>query len=152
MTTTETPRTDANVMNASSTNQPTNMNSQTDTPRTDAIAHYCRVGIPITGIDENDILSVYVPIINARELERELAASKAEVADLKQALEIANRSADDLLDWKISNCTLRAEVERLRANLRRAVEIAVNLSYDYADTEYDDELDLIKATFNQEKK
>lgn len=42
-----------------------------------------------------------------------------------------------------------AEVERLRANLRRAVEIAVNLSYDYADTEYDDELDQLKATLNR---
>lgn len=59
----------------------------TDTPRTDAIAHYCRVGIPITGIDENDILSVYVPIINARELERELAASKAEVERLEKVIE-----------------------------------------------------------------
>ena len=40
---------------------------------------------------------------------------------------------------------LQAEVERLKANLRRAVKIAVNLSYDYIDTEYDDELDQLKA-------
>jgi len=45
-----------------------------------------------------------------------------------------------------------AEVERLRANLRRAIEIAVNLSYDYADTEYDDELDQLKATLNPAEK
>lgn len=64
---------------------------------------------------------------------------------------------------------LEAEVERLKmraaaidnitfdqadrlneceANLARAIEIAVNLSYDYADTEYDDELDLLKSTIS----
>ena len=50
------------------------------------------------------------------------------------------------------------EVTEARSRGREAegqpshVEIAVNLSYDYADTEYDDELDQLKATFNPNKK
>jgi predicted nucleic acid-binding Zn-ribbon protein len=41
-------------------------------------------------------------------IEQELAASKAEVKEIRAAL------GDDLLEWKISNCTLSAEVERLQ--------------------------------------
>ncbi len=45
------------------------------------------------------------------EYRNQLAASKAEVADLKQALEIANRSADDQMFQKRE---AESEVERLR--------------------------------------
>lgn len=46
---------------------------------------------------------------------------EAEVAELREALEIANRSADDQMFQKRK---AEAEVARLQANLRRAIEIA----------------------------
>lgn len=75
-------------------------------------------------------------------LERELSASRE--AYLRSV------ERDDYLTQELA--ASKAEVERLKANLLRAVEIAVNLSWDYADTEYDAELDQLKATINQDNK
>jgi multidrug resistance efflux pump len=60
---------------------------------------------------ENTRISRATIIEDRNLLDQELAASKAEVKEIRAAL------GDDLLEWKISNCTLSAEVERLKAQL-----------------------------------
>jgi hypothetical protein len=100
----------------------------TDTPRTDAF------------VAENSLLAFSedkyeLTIVHARKLERELAASKAEVAKLNHQL---LKTESDLLQSQDINSFLdtefriackraekaEAEVERLKANLRRAIAIA----------------------------
>jgi hypothetical protein len=73
----------------------------TDTPRTDAARERYYDGKT----------SDWVHYTIGMMLERELAASKAEVKEIQAAL------GDDLLEWKISNCTLSAEVAKLNHQL-----------------------------------
>ena len=109
----------------------------TDTPRTDAEA-------------ESTDLGLYVYADFARQLERELSALEAEGQHFR---ENQNTFTIALCEESEQRATkAEAEVERLRARLRKAIEIAVNLAYDYADTEYDDDLDQLKATLNPTNK
>ena len=115
------------------------MNHTTDTPRTDAAHRACRY-------DYGNVLEC------SRQLERELTISLKNQLKTESDL-LQSQDINSFLDTEFRIACKRAEkaeaeVERLKANLRRAVEIAVNLSYDYADTEYDDELDQLKATLN----
>lgn len=127
----------------------------TDTPRTDA---------EVWKVVYHHKDEIVVDADFARQLERELAAletefqhyrenqntfaialceeseqraepAEAEVADLKQALEIANRSADDQMFQKRE---AEAEVERLKLQRDRALEIAA----DYCSESYlEDEME-----------
>jgi hypothetical protein len=118
------------------------LTTQIDTPRTDAASFSSR--------DPLELLQT------SQQLERELNASQAEVERLKKELadwdygtraereqkraekaeaEVkAIRAAlgDDLLEWKISNCTLRAEVERLKEAMISCLHITNCYDGNYA--------------------
>ena len=120
------------------------MTTTTDTPRTDAVQFQPR---PISMTIENEMLRAL-----SRQLERELTISLKNQLKTESDL-LQSQDINSFLDTEFRIACKRAEkaeaeVERLKANLRRAAEIAVNLSYDYADTEYDDELDQLKANIN----
>ena len=121
----------------------------TETPRTDSVvSEPCAI---------HEVMQKWEKIIeNSRQLERELAASlKNQLKNESDLLQ--SQDINSFLDTEFRIACKRAEkaeaeVKRLRKQLQQAVEIAVNLSWDYADTEYDDELDQLKATLNHTQK
>lgn len=92
-----------------------------DTPRTNALR-----GTPMTRADSDDF---------ARTLERELAAAKAEIARLNQQvgdqstsmlelMKMDREHQDRALKAEADNAQLRAEVERLKQDLREDRHLA----------------------------
>ncbi len=117
----------------------------------------------------------YVHADVCAEIERELAVTKkllyATRKDVGKGLELADEWAAKCVKAEGNHAVLweavkqeqdlrkklQAEVERLRANLRRAIEIAEVLDYHhapYTDKYYNlwDQLDALKATLNQDNK